>query len=55
MVDQNGPQQRRAELESGVLGFVFGFGSEPRLELLVQRGDFLDGGFLGSNTGHLKF
>jgi hypothetical protein len=55
VIDQNGPEQRRAELESGALGFTFGFGGEPRLELLKQRGDLLDGGFLGRNAGHLKF
>ena len=76
MIDQNGSQQSRAELEGGALrsneynespciatigdasaylGFTFGLGGEPRLKLLVQRGDLLDGGFLGRNTGHLEF
>jgi len=40
---------------SAYLGFAFGFGGEPRLKLMVQHGDLLDGGFLGRNTGHLKF
>lgn len=39
---------------SAYLGFTLGFGGEPRMELLVQRGDLLDGGFLGRNAGHLE-
>jgi hypothetical protein len=55
MVDQDSPQQSRAELESGVLGFTFGFGGEPRLKLLIQHRDLLNRGFLCRNAGHLKF
>jgi hypothetical protein len=40
---------------SAYLGFAFGLGGEPRLKLLVQRGDLFDGGFVGRNTGHLEF
>ena len=40
---------------SAYLSFAFGFGSEPCVKLLVQHGDLLNGGFLGSHAGHLKF
>jgi len=55
VIDQNSPQQSRAELETSVLGFTFGFGGEPRLELLIQHGDLFYRGFLRRNAGHLKF
>lgn len=55
MVDKNGPQQSRTELKGGVLGFTFGLGGEPRMKLLVQHGNLLNGGFLSRNASHLKF